>query len=124
MIFQSYMKYMGICDISAALSLFYEFLCTYFKDSFGSSFPGYINYFLLLGLFSYKQVKLQKYLSKIEETFSFKRRTLNILSLFKLLLFILKVSHIFACVWLFLGRTNPNPSNSWLNGFENESWAY
>lgn len=55
---------------------------------------------------------------KIEEIFSFKRRTLNILSLFKLLFFILKLAHAFACLWLYLGRTQ---ENSWLKVKE-DNW--
>lgn len=61
---------------------------------------------------------------KIEETFSFKRRTLNMLSLAKLLLFILKISHAFACLWLFIGRQMVADHNdSWMSNWANNGWG-
>jgi len=61
---------------------------------------------------------------KIEETFSFNRRTLNMLSLAKLLIFILKISHAFACLWVFIGRQMVAGHNSsWMSDWKDDGWA-
>ncbi|KAL4497397.1 hypothetical protein ABPG72_011332 [Tetrahymena utriculariae] len=73
---------------------------------------------LLLLLFYVKSQKLNKFFYKVEEMLSFKRRTTNFLSLVKLLFFILKVGHIFACLWLFVGRQDKD--NSWLKNLSDD----
>ena len=45
---------------------------------------------------------------KIEDSFSINTKTHNILALLQLLINILLISHIFACLWIFIGRLGMN----------------
>lgn len=89
---------MGLVDALITQALIWELWGS------SNSWWEYSQSILLCLLLYFKALKLNKLMFKIEETFSFNRRTLNMLSLAKLLLFILKVSHAFACIWVFIGR--------------------
>lgn len=78
---------------------------------------------LLVILLHVRTMKLNKFIFRMQEVFVLEKRYLQIMTLFKLLLFILKVSHAFACLWLYIGREKAsNGEVSWLSGMEDTSW--
>ncbi|EAR85572.2 cyclic nucleotide-binding domain protein (macronuclear) [Tetrahymena thermophila SB210] len=121
----NYLNQVGIYDFLIMQALVYELGQSYSNNAVISlSQDLKKNWFyqaqqiLLLLLFYVKSQKLNKFFYKVEEMLSFKRRTTNFLSLVKLLFFILKVGHIFACLWLFVGREDKD--NSWLKNLSDD----
>ena len=65
-------------------------------------------------LFLFRIIKTNELFNRIEK-FLFASDTIyNLLSLFKLILNILFLSHIFACIWYYIGFKNQDSGKTWL----------
>ncbi|KAL4447023.1 hypothetical protein ABPG74_013875 [Tetrahymena malaccensis] len=121
----NYLNQVGIYDFLVMQALLYELGQSYSNNTASNLSQDLkedwfyqAQQILLLFLFYVKSQKLNKFFYKVEEMINFKRRTTNFLSLVKLLFFILKVGHIFACLWLFVGRQDKE--NSWLKNLTDD----
>ncbi|EAR99958.2 cation channel family protein (macronuclear) [Tetrahymena thermophila SB210] len=77
-------------------------------------------------LFFVKLRNFQKIFRKFEDSFHLTPKTSNIISLIKLILNILFFSHIFGCIWLFIGLQEYHLNqNNWMRkiGMEDDIWA-
>ena len=95
-----------ICQILLALEIYDDYTNT---DPLGKK-----SIFLKLTqlLFFCKIVKFSSILKKLEEMLFIDESIYNILSLLKLILRIIFISHLFACIWYYIGTLNSE--NSWI----------
>lgn len=73
-------------------------------------------------LFFFRLINFSSIVKKLEEMIFIDQSIHNILSLFKLIFRIILLSHIFACLWHYIGRISEN--NSWITHYEltDASW--
>ncbi|EAR84198.2 cyclic nucleotide-binding domain protein (macronuclear) [Tetrahymena thermophila SB210] len=134
-IIKKYIVKNGFTDILTLQAMIFELHRWHLKigqdqkfSSYTSSYKTYVIVCIfeaiVLLLYFIKGMRITKLLTKLEEQFQVTRKQLNLLQLVKLLVFVLIVSHIFACIWLFVGK-NSGLSVTWITAYklENQPWS-
>ena len=119
-IMREYFKNRFLFDLIALLIILLEI----YEDYTSLNSIGGKNLFFKLVklLFFSKYVRFSSIVKKLEEMLFIDESMYNILSLFKLILRIVFISHMFACIWYYIGTINSE--NSWIldHSLENSPW--
>ncbi|KAL4438145.1 hypothetical protein ABPG74_016924 [Tetrahymena malaccensis] len=134
-IIKKYIAKNGFTDILTLQALIFELHRWNSKIGQDQSFSSYTSSYqiyvilcileaIILLLYFIKGMRISKLLTKLEEQFQVTRKQLNLLQLVKLLVFVLIVSHIFACIWLFVGKNSGLPV-TWITAYklDNQLWS-
>ena len=117
MIIKNYLKTNFLKDMIGIFSIFFHMQSKYLIDL------SFFFYNLLRILFFMKMSNFSITIKQLEEMCFIDESTHNILSLFKLIFRIILLSHIFACLWYFIGTIYLE--SSWIVHYElvSESWV-
>ena len=117
-IMKNYVKTSFLKDIISIISIFLQL----YKETSGDLMDNFLLINVFRVLFFLRMINFSLIIKRLEEMFFIDQSVHNILSLFKLIFRIILLSHIFACLWFYVGTLHTE--NSWIvhNDIFNDVW--